>query len=344
MIRKLIVVDGPAEREIVLAGTVVVGRDPACTVSDLDPLLSRRHAEFVVGQDGALVRDLKSRNGILVNGVKLAEHLLAPGDIVQLGHLHVRYVEEEPPVIEHDPRAHATTATGMAPTIAVLGSSVPRGHAAPAPPPAGSQDASPLDDGATRRTAATETHQVPVDPGTPDEPDPAGNTELDVTTMPSARPAPEPAMAPPRPYAPDDFDSTRLAGNRYEAEAGRAARPARPEVDPDATMFTPPPLQAGQRPAAAPASQAVAERPTEGWLVADASLTITETSPACAALLRLGSKTLVGASLGETLANALGHVSSGDGPSPLSLSIERGRSTGALTITVTAGKASGISS
>ena len=101
IVRKLLVSDGRSEREVLLVGTIVVGRDPSCQLNDLDPLLSRRHAEFVPSGKGVTVRDLKSRNGILVNGDKVPERVLSPGDVVQLGHLHVRYVEE-PVVKSHD--------------------------------------------------------------------------------------------------------------------------------------------------------------------------------------------------------------------------------------------------
>jgi pSer/pThr/pTyr-binding forkhead associated (FHA) protein len=80
---------------VLLVGPIVIGRDPSCHISDLDPLLSRRHAEFVPRPTGLLVRDLGSRNGILVNGSKVPERLLTSGDVVQLGHLQLRYVEEE---------------------------------------------------------------------------------------------------------------------------------------------------------------------------------------------------------------------------------------------------------
>ena len=95
MKRKLVVNDGRSEREVLLVGPIVIGRDPSCHISDLDPLLSRRHAEFVPRPTGLLVRDLGSRNGILVNGSKVPERMLTSGDVVQLGHLQLRYVEEE---------------------------------------------------------------------------------------------------------------------------------------------------------------------------------------------------------------------------------------------------------
>ena len=47
MNRRLVVDDGRTARELLLVGTLVVGRDPACDISHRDPRLSRRHAEFV---------------------------------------------------------------------------------------------------------------------------------------------------------------------------------------------------------------------------------------------------------------------------------------------------------
>jgi len=96
--KKLIVTDSRGDRELLLIGTMVVGRDPACDVSDADPLLSRRHAEFVAGARGVTVRDLGSRNGILVNGIKVGEGTLHPGDTIQIGHLLLRYVEDGAPL------------------------------------------------------------------------------------------------------------------------------------------------------------------------------------------------------------------------------------------------------
>jgi pSer/pThr/pTyr-binding forkhead associated (FHA) protein len=95
MIRRLVVSGGSHLMELPLKGTVIVGRDPACDVSEAtDPLLSRRHAEFVaVGRD-VVVRDLGSRNGILVNGSKTPQSVLHAGDVVQIGHLQVQLFED----------------------------------------------------------------------------------------------------------------------------------------------------------------------------------------------------------------------------------------------------------
>lgn len=92
MKRVLVLSDGVRERELQLAGRIVVGRDPSCEVSHDDSLLSRRHAEFVADGDVVSVRDLGSRNGVFVNGARIAEHILEPGDVVQIGPLRGRCV------------------------------------------------------------------------------------------------------------------------------------------------------------------------------------------------------------------------------------------------------------
>jgi hypothetical protein len=92
----LVITDVHGERRIPLVGTLVVGRDPGCEIYDPDPLLSRRHAQFVLGAKGALVRDLDSRNGIQVNGSPVKEAPLRPGDVVQIAHLRIRYEEALP--------------------------------------------------------------------------------------------------------------------------------------------------------------------------------------------------------------------------------------------------------
>ena len=89
--------DGKRERELVLVEKIVVGRDPTCDLSHDDALLSRRHAEFIAGSDRVTVRDLGSRNGVFVNGLRAAERTLEPGDVVQIGPLRVRYTHDHQP-------------------------------------------------------------------------------------------------------------------------------------------------------------------------------------------------------------------------------------------------------
>jgi adenylate cyclase len=66
-------------------GEVVIGRSPECNVVLKDFGISRQHAKIVVGEDGAHIVDLKSKNGTQVNGVPVVEAPLKDGDRILLG-------------------------------------------------------------------------------------------------------------------------------------------------------------------------------------------------------------------------------------------------------------------
>lgn len=362
IVRKLLVSDGRTERELLLVGTIVVGRDPSCQLNDLDPLLSRRHAEFVPTGKGVTVRDLKSRNGILVNGDKVPEHALKPGDVIQLGHLHVRYVEE--PVVkspEDHSRVRAKTETGIeVPTMAPVARAAANAPTAaapepvPDPPPVAITDDTDLDvtfapparSAATAPTTMAEIPQLNPDvdldatvapvrrPAAVPAP-PAGSLRHDDDVDPDATIAPRatrPVSSAPHHPAPasghDDADATRVPSSRATAVA-----------DPDATVATPaltidetraPVRTAKGRPALA----------TEARLVANASLIVTEASPSCQTVIGARPDTIVGGPLASVMSRTLTFVATGDGPSALSVSIVRAPSGGTITVTFKAGQAS----
>jgi pSer/pThr/pTyr-binding forkhead associated (FHA) protein len=97
MSRTLILEDGHTRRQLLLTGTLTVGRDPACDINHGDPRLSRRHAELRLTPDGIVVADLHSRNGVWVNGKPVGEALIHPGDVIQIAHLTFRF-DDEPPL------------------------------------------------------------------------------------------------------------------------------------------------------------------------------------------------------------------------------------------------------
>lgn len=69
-----------------LPGVTVVGRGDRCQIVIDDPLISRRHACFVVDAQSVMLKDLGSMNGVLVNGMKVdGTCVLAPGDRITLG-------------------------------------------------------------------------------------------------------------------------------------------------------------------------------------------------------------------------------------------------------------------
>jgi len=144
--KKLVVSDGTRERELLLVGRIVVGRDPICDITYDDALLSRQHAEFVAAGDQVTVRDLGSRNGVFVNGAKIAERRLHSGDIVQIGPVRARYVSDKTPVsiapdevdkdhtavMQSAPRAEAPA---PAPAPPVAAAKPPTVRPTPVPPP-----------------------------------------------------------------------------------------------------------------------------------------------------------------------------------------------------------------
>ena len=73
----------PLER--LSAGRLVLGRSSSCQLVFTDDSVSRRHAELRVADGRWILRDLGSSNGTWVNGRRVMEAEVAPGDEVYLG-------------------------------------------------------------------------------------------------------------------------------------------------------------------------------------------------------------------------------------------------------------------
>jgi transcriptional regulator with GAF, ATPase, and Fis domain len=63
----------------------IIGRDADCEIQILEEGISRRHAEICVSKDEITVQDLKSRNGIRLNGLVIDQASLVLGDRLSLG-------------------------------------------------------------------------------------------------------------------------------------------------------------------------------------------------------------------------------------------------------------------
>ncbi|HEY1692411.1 MAG TPA: FHA domain-containing protein [Polyangiaceae bacterium] len=69
-----------------IEGQFAVGRSAGCQLSLDDPLVSRRHALLVVSRDGVTIEDLQSRNGVIVNGQRIAGRTpVKAGDKIVIG-------------------------------------------------------------------------------------------------------------------------------------------------------------------------------------------------------------------------------------------------------------------
>jgi hypothetical protein len=195
---------GGTTHEVDLPGSVcVVGRDPGCDIVLNDSKCSRRHAVVEDGPEGPVIRDSGSANGIYVNGRKVDQAPLRPGDTVRLGEVKLRLLAEIGATVVMAPEGLDLEGLGGGPTE--LGESGPRPVPSPDPLPAvpAAAPAAPLP------------RPVPRPP----------------TARPPARPRPSPraASGPPRPatvsllaglwalFVPVAVVGTLLAAARFQA-------------------------------------------------------------------------------------------------------------------------------
>jgi pSer/pThr/pTyr-binding forkhead associated (FHA) protein len=66
-------------------GTNVIGRSTECDVVLDDPVVSARHCEIVLEENGVLVRDLNSTNGTYLNDIPVTEMRFRVGQRLKLG-------------------------------------------------------------------------------------------------------------------------------------------------------------------------------------------------------------------------------------------------------------------
>jgi adenylate cyclase len=109
--RNLVLAPGPPR---------VLGRSPDCAIPLYDPSVSRDHAELSPGEEGVRVKDLGSRNGVMVNGARVTDHLAVAGDMVTFGSVSFRLVRAAPPplsapTVEMAPAASAGRAAEPVP-------------------------------------------------------------------------------------------------------------------------------------------------------------------------------------------------------------------------------------
>lgn len=76
-------------------GACDVGSHPLCAWKLNDPSLSRFHCEVRLENNRALVRDLGSTNGTLIEGVRVREAFLKHGDKLTLGNVNLRFELDE---------------------------------------------------------------------------------------------------------------------------------------------------------------------------------------------------------------------------------------------------------
>ncbi len=96
----------PEEAFVVVDGTKVIpltralvsiGRRVENTIVLDDPRISRNHAELRAVKGRYVLYDLDSKGGSFVNGVRVTQSLLYPGDVISLAGLNLVYGQKNPP-------------------------------------------------------------------------------------------------------------------------------------------------------------------------------------------------------------------------------------------------------
>ena len=119
---KLVFLQGPdtSQKEVFLAnGQNVAGRDPANEIHLPSRRVSRKHCVFEVSNGHAVVRDLGSSNGVIVEGHRIQQAALANGQRIQIGDYLLQYHHEDSndaPELELEPDLSGSGGFGFAPS------------------------------------------------------------------------------------------------------------------------------------------------------------------------------------------------------------------------------------
>ncbi|GAA4422470.1 FHA domain-containing protein [Bremerella cremea] len=75
---------GRSNKTVIDEFPFIIGRNATCNLTVESGRVSREHAEVVRHGTGYLIRDLRSTNGVYVNGEQITEHVLVDGDTVSI--------------------------------------------------------------------------------------------------------------------------------------------------------------------------------------------------------------------------------------------------------------------
>ena len=94
--------------------TTTIGRVDDNTFQIADPSVSSHHAEIVLRGSEVVIKDLGSTNGSFINGEKISESVLKPGQTLKLGQIELQLVPEGAPIPAPKPAAPAPSAPAPA--------------------------------------------------------------------------------------------------------------------------------------------------------------------------------------------------------------------------------------
>jgi chromosome segregation ATPase len=93
---ELVRIDGDRSISNTLGRRTRIGRAAGCELHIDSTSVSRHHALVLAGTREAIIEDLNSTNGVIVNGRKVTRQVLNDGDILTIGEIQFRYVAKPP--------------------------------------------------------------------------------------------------------------------------------------------------------------------------------------------------------------------------------------------------------
>ena len=88
----IVVHDGKEFRYEISDPLFTIGREDSNQLCLPYSTISRRHALIKFSNTEYTIEDLNSSNGVVVNGAKVREILLAHGDVIQLGNVYLTFM------------------------------------------------------------------------------------------------------------------------------------------------------------------------------------------------------------------------------------------------------------
>ena len=76
-------------------GETIIGRNSECDIPLSSENVSRKHACIGLSNDEYLIKDLKSTNGVYVNGVRIEKCVLRNQDQIEIGGIGLLFNEEQ---------------------------------------------------------------------------------------------------------------------------------------------------------------------------------------------------------------------------------------------------------
>jgi len=94
---ELLRIDGDRSTSYPLGRRTRIGRAQGCELHIDSSSVSRHHALILAGTREAIVEDLNSTNGVVLNGRKVTRQVLNDGDILTIGDIQFRYIAKPAP-------------------------------------------------------------------------------------------------------------------------------------------------------------------------------------------------------------------------------------------------------